>query len=215
MNEVADRIGALVVYPNGTGGIPYVRLFWNTEHCCGVETRSGADEAGMVAAIVDTLARAFPVDRSRVGLIGFSDAGTLAYLLACDRISGAVLTSIGVISGELPAVPCVPLSGISTMVFHGTADRNIRYGETAEHVAEWAARDHCAAAQQDSVRGARRADYPACAGGAEVELYTIVDGRHAWPGGDRSSVFAPRPSRDVDASGLFAAFVLDHPRAPR
>ncbi len=214
LNEVADSVGALVVYPNGTGGIPYFRLFWNYLDCCGEHHRP-PNEVAMVRAIVDTLSHHFTLDRSRIGLIGFSDAGTLAYQLACDESD--VLTTIGIISGEAPPDGCRPNSPVSTVVFHGTADKNIHYGDTAAHVAEWAMRQSCRAARTDTVRTAVVADYPACGGsGSEVTLYTIVGGQHAWPGGKRSWFLAPAPSHDVDASRIFAAFVINHPRtSPR
>lgn len=211
MNRVADSVGALVVYPNGTGGIPYFRLFWNTDHCCTGQTRKNVDEVAMVRTIVDSLARVFPVDRRRIGLAGFSDAGTMAYLLACDEPD--VLSAIGVVSGELPASNCAPRSGVSTIVFHGTADRNIRYGRTAEAVSEWAGRERCGGARTDTLPGVIRVDWVNCLGGAVVQLNTIIDGRHAWPGGERSWFLAPRPTRSIDASRAFAAFVIQHPRA--
>jgi polyhydroxybutyrate depolymerase len=210
MNAVADSIGALVVYPNGTGGIPYIRLFWNTDHCCADQSRRGVDEVGMVRGILDSLSHQFSIDRSRVGLAGFSDAGTMAYLLACD--ASETLTTIAVISGELPSSGCVPPAGVSTLVFHGTADRNIQYGHTAESVATWAARERCGAPSIDTIPDVIRTTYSSCASAANVELYTIVGGRHAWPGGARSWFLAPMPTRSVDASRLFAAFVLSHPR---
>jgi polyhydroxybutyrate depolymerase len=215
MNAIADSIGALVVYPNGTGGIPYVRLFWNTDHCCATQPRDGADEIEMVRAIVDSLAGRFPVDRSRVGLIGFSDAGTMAYLMACDARTSGMLSAIGVISGEVPAGHCTPPVGVSTIVFHGTADHNIHYGQTAENVAAWAQRERCTQSARDTLPSVERRAFTHCADGAEVALYTILGGRHAWPGGKRSNVLAPRPTREVDASRLFAAFVLSHPRDVR
>ncbi len=213
MNAVGDSTGALVVYPNGTGGIPYVRLFWNTEHCCTADPRDGPDEAGMVRAVVDSLAAHFPVDRSRIGLIGFSDAGTLAYLLACS--DWRTLTAIGVLSGAAPSERCVPPAGISTMVFHGTADRNMRYGETPALVTDWARRQRCGPATTDTIPDVIRMRWTHCADGAVVELYSILGGRHAWPGGGRSTFIAPRPTASVHTSRLFADFVLDHPRAPR
>lgn len=211
MNAIADSIGALVVYPNGTGGIPYIRLFWNTEHCCGGAMGQGADEPGLVRAIIDSLDRRFPIDRSRVGVIGFSDAGSLAYSLACDAFE--TITAIGVIAGELPPTPCTPARGVSTLVFHGTADGNIRYGRTAEHVAEWAARQRCAGGRTTSTDALVHTAFRACNDASETELYTIVGGRHGWPGGRRSSWLAPRPPRSIDASRVFARFVMDHPRS--
>jgi polyhydroxybutyrate depolymerase len=212
MNAIADSLGALVIYPNGTGGIPYFRLFWNYLDCCGAAHRE-PNEAAMVRAIVDTLAQHFALDRTRIGLIGFSDAGTLAYQLACDEPE--LLTTIGVISGEAPPPNCHPNPPVSTVVFHGTADGNIHYGNTADYVADWARRQACSQTHIDTVRTAAISDYQSCGGGGgtEVKLYSIIGGKHAWPGGKRSWFLAPEPSRDVDASRIFAAFVIDHPRA--
>ena len=211
MNRVADSLGAIVVYPNGTGGIPYVRLFWNVAGCC--SDRSRPDEGAMIDAIVDTLGAHYAIDRSRIGVAGFSDAGTLAYLVACHFPN--VISAIAVVSGELPEQSCTPRPAVSTLVFHGTADRNLRYGETREHVAEWARRESCGPVRADTSATLIHDVYPDCANTARVELYTILGGLHAWPGGRVSWVFAPRASRAIDASRVFAAFVLSHPRATR
>jgi polyhydroxybutyrate depolymerase len=207
LNEIADSLGALVAYPNGTGGIPYIRLFWNFEDCCGPGHRR-PDEAAMVRALIDTLARHFTLDRTRIGLIGFSDAGTLAYELACLQTG---ITAIGVISGEVPRSACRPDPAVSTVVFHGTADRNVPYGATDERVADWAAREGCRRTQVDSLATFRRTIHDECNDGAVVTLYTIFGGHHAWPGGKRSWFLAPAPSRDIDASRIFSQLVVSHP----
>ncbi|HVX40793.1 MAG TPA: PHB depolymerase family esterase [Gemmatimonadaceae bacterium] len=208
MNRVADSLGAIVVYPNGTGGIPYVRLFWNVAGCCSDASRP--NEAAMIRTIVDTIGAHYAIDRTRIGVAGFSDAGTLAYLLACHDAD--VITAIGVISGEVPERACVPQPPVSALVFHGTADRNVRYGATRAHVARWAAGESCGLAAADTSVALIHDRYAGCAGGAVVELYTIRGGKHAWPGGRGSSIFAPHPSRAIDASRAFAAFTLAHPR---
>ena len=213
MNAIADSIGALVVYPNGTGEIPYFRLFWNEKGCCAREGGvRGVDEEGMLRAIVDSLSRVFPIDRTRVGLAGFSDPGSMAYPIACDQSD--LWTTIGVIAGKLPANACRPKRGVSTVVFHGTADHNIRYGTTASDVADWARRQDCGAAVTVSLPAMSTTDYPGCRDGAEVKLYTLIGGKHGWPGGRKSWFLAPNPSRAVDASRAFADFVISHPRAP-
>jgi len=206
-NEIADRLGTLVAYPNGSGGIPYVRLFWNYKDCCGAG-HGRPDEAAMIRALIDTLDRHFALDRSRIGVIGFSDSGTLAYELACLHTG---ITAIGVISGEVPRDECTPDPAISTVVFHGTADKNIPYRDTDARVAEWAARERCTADHSDTTAAFRHTLYEGCKDGAIVELYTIVGGRHAWPGGKRSWFLAPAPSRDVNASRIFSELVLSHP----
>ena len=211
MNAIADSIGALVVYPNGTGEIPYFRLFWNEMGCCdrtnGVH---GVDEEKMLLTIVDSLARTFPIDRTRIGLAGFSDPGSMAYVIACDQ--SELWTTIGVIAGKFPATQCSPKRGVSTVVFHGTADHNIRYGTVDSDVATWARRQECGPVATDSSREVKVADYAGCRDGAEVKLYSLIGGKHGWPGGKRSWLFAPSPSRAVDASRAFASFVVSHPR---
>lgn len=207
LNAIGDSVGALVVYPNGTGGIPYVRLFWNFHDCCGPGHRR-PDEAAMIRALLDSLDAHFSIDHTRIGLIGFSDAGTLAYELAC---AGVGLSAIGVISGEVPP-GCRPSPAVTTVVFHGTADANVHYGETRERVADWARREGCRATSADTTGHVVRTQHTACDDDAVVTLYTIVGGRHAWPGGKPSWIFAPAPTSDVDASRIFTRAVLDHPR---
>jgi poly(3-hydroxybutyrate) depolymerase len=207
LNRIGDSIGALVAYPNGTGGVPYVRLFWNFTKCCGANG-GRPDEAAMIRSLVDTLAAHFPVDRARVGLIGISDAGTLAYELGCADVG---LSAIGVVAGEVPD-NCRPHRAIATVVFHGTADNNIHYGQTAERVADWARREGCRGVTADTTRDVIRTTHSPCDDGTVVTLYTIVGGHHGWPGGKRSWIFAPAPSGAVDASRVFARFVLEHPR---
>ena len=139
----------------------------------------------MVRALVDTLARHFPLDRTRVGLVGFSDAGTLAYEIACA--APRTITAIGVISGEVPSSACAPAPPLSAMVFHGTADRNIPFRHTAQDVAGWASREQCRFATRDSIAPLVRDVFDSCGGtNAQVVLYTIVGGKHGWPGGKRS-----------------------------
>lgn len=213
MNSIGDSIGALVVYPNGTGEIPYFRLFWNELGCCARDGGvHGADEEGMLQAIVDSLSRIFPVDRARMGLAGFSDPGSMAYLIACDQ--SELWTTIGVIAGKRPANGCRPKRGVSTIVFHGTADRNIRYGTTAADVSEWAKLEDCGAGETTSAPTLVTASYSGCRDGAEVKLFTLIGGKHGWPGGKKSWALAPAPSRAVDASRAFASFVIAHPRTP-
>ena len=208
MNRIADSVGAIVVYPYGARGIPYARLFWNVGGCCG--RGSHPDEGALIRAIAALLEARHPIDRARIAVAGFSDAGTLAYAIACAE--APTVTVIGVVSGRLPERSCVPSPAVSTVVFHGTADRNVRYDHTREHVADWAHRLGCRRARADTTAALIDDSYDGCADGAVVVLHTIVGGRHAWPGGRRGWFLAPPASRAIDASRAFAAFVMAHPR---
>lgn len=210
MNAIADSVRAIVVYPNGTGEIPYFRLFWNEFGCCARGAVHGVDEEKMLAAIVDTLSKDFPIDRTRVGLAGFSDPGSMAYLIACDQSN--IWTVIAVVSGRLPKSDCAPARGVSTVVFHGTSDHNIRYAATDADVRAWSSREGCDFSASSDAPGVTITTFRGCKDNAEVKLYSIIGGKHGWPGGRRSSIFAPVPPRSVDASRVIVDFLLTHPR---
>jgi poly(3-hydroxybutyrate) depolymerase len=72
--------------------------------------------------------------------------------------------------------------------------------------ARWAAHDGCGAtpAVSQPLPGVELSAYPACAGGAEVALYTIAGAGHEWPG-------APQQTAAVDANAVMWAFFITHP----
>ena len=45
-----------------------------------------------------------------------------------------------------------------------------------------------------------------------MELYTIVDGKHAWPGGQAVSAQVGEPTSEISASPLMWEFFEAHPR---
>ena len=53
-----------------------------------------------------------------------------------------------------------------------------------------------------------------CPAGQAVELHTVADNPHAWPGGKRPWVFAPRPARGVDGAALVLGFLARALAAP-
>jgi polyhydroxybutyrate depolymerase len=50
--------------------------------------------------------------------------------------------------------------------------------------------------------------YSGCEAGSEVVLVTIVDGLHAWPGGQRRLI--DKPTQDISASEMMLEFFLEH-----
>jgi polyhydroxybutyrate depolymerase len=61
-----------------------------------------------------------------------------------------------------------------------------------------------------------RRTYRNCADGADVVLYTVLDGGHTWPGGGPlPEWFAGRTSHSVDATSVMWAFFREHPLRKR
>jgi polyhydroxybutyrate depolymerase len=82
----------------------------------------------------------------------------------------------------------------------------------AEAIAFWMLQDGCPTTPQTSQIGSIRHDvYAGCAQGASVELYTIQDGEHAWPGGQAVSPQVGQPTMEISASALIWEFFAAHP----
>jgi poly(3-hydroxybutyrate) depolymerase len=78
-------------------------------------------------------------------------------------------------------------------------------------LASWREADGCAGTASERRDGqVAHTSWAACPAGVAVELYTIEQGRHEWPGAD------PKPgndpvSRALDATPVIWAFLRAHP----
>lgn len=118
LDEVADREGYVVAYPNGFLGT------WNAGACCSFARWAGIDDMGFLDKLIDTLVEQGVADPRRVFMTGFSNGGGMAYRYACQR-SGR-LAGIAVVSGAL-AIGCTPEHPVSVLAFHGTWDPSVPY----------------------------------------------------------------------------------------
>jgi len=110
---------------------------------------------------------------------------------------------------------------------HGTADHNIPYaggrGDGVAHihgppvlVQQWQHVDDCAAPTV-STSGPVTISMAGCPNGRAVELITLAEAGHQWPGGsakplvERTLQLDP-PARELSATPTFWQFFQDHPR---
>ena len=123
--ELADREGFYVVYPEGLPG-SYGKPTWND--CRGDATvSSSADDVGFLLAILDQVAAAHPLDRSRVYASGMSNGGFMALRLAVEKPD--VFAAVAAIGAAMPAVSeCAsPQRPLPVLFMNGTADRHMPY----------------------------------------------------------------------------------------
>ncbi len=219
-NEEAERHGFIVVYPSGIrGGGPRV---WRLN----AATRFPTD-VRFISDLIDTLKAAWNIDSTRIYADGLSNGGGMAFVLSCtlsDRIAAVGLVASAQL---LPWSWCTDRRAVPMIAFHGTADSAAKYkggpswvepnkpfANIPRWAANWAERNRCAPSPIDSavaVDVIRRA-YVKCADGADVVLYTILEGGHTWPGGGPlPEWFTGTTTHNIDASSEMWAFFSEHP----
>lgn len=218
-NRVADRHGFIVVYPSGTGLARHKA--W----------RAGDDsslrDVRFIADLINTLSADFNIDAERIYADGLSNGAGMAFRVSCelsDRIAAAGMVASAVfLSWEGCAAP----RPVPTIVVHGTADRFTGYHGGKSWVApnkefpaipSWTAaraqRNGCQGSPADTVvaKDVTRTVYSGCADNAAVELYTIHEGGHTWPGGEpMAEWFVGRTATSIDAASVMWEFFSAHP----
>ncbi|MBN2077840.1 MAG: hypothetical protein JW838_02670 [Spirochaetes bacterium] len=228
-NELAERDGFLVAYPDGIG------RHWNDFRDDPIDYahRNNIDDVGFIRALIDAIAARHPVDGKRVFATGISNGGFMCYRLACelgDRIRGVAVVTANHPEGAKER--CRPARPVSVMILNGTEDPLVPYHgghvtvlkrkrgaivSTDETVAFWAGANACSAAPRrealpdaDPGDGTRieRITYRDCGEGTSVILYRIIGGGHTWPGGKPylSERIVGRVSRDIAACDVIWKF---------
>lgn len=218
LSRLADQQNFIVVYPNGTG----THQSWNGGDCCGEARVRQVDDVGFTRALIAELASFLNIDRQRVYATGFSNGAILVYRLACDLADQ--IAAIGPVSAAPALQACHPSRPVSVIHFHGDADQLNPYagGKASSSalvfmsveagIALWVDLNSCPAQAAETLNGqVLHRLYAPCRDGTTVELYKILGGEHAWPGGEAVSPQVGEPTQAIDASALMWAFFVAHP----
>jgi polyhydroxybutyrate depolymerase len=220
LSEQAESSGFIVVYPNGTGE----KKSWNGGHCCGEAAKNNVDDVGFVRALISELASLTRIDPDRVYATGFSNGAILVYRLACelpDQI--AAIGPVGATQILDDQEACQPARSVPVIHFHGTADRlnpydggtttaDFKFVAVKDAIDFWAEKNACPDKPQSTQSGTIQHEVVApCAQNSAVELYTIVGGEHAWPGGLAVSAQVGEPTMEISATPLMWEFFAAHP----
>lgn len=225
-NEIADEFGFIVVYPNGAGRLSDDKLLtWNGGACCGYAQEKNVDDVGFVRAIVDDLQSQITLDEKRIYATGLSNGGILSHRLGCEATD--LFAAIAPVAGTLNFAPCNPAQPISVIEFHGTADQHILYeggfgpdslvdvdfASVADSVAFWTSFNACAPQPQTNMfEDIQDEIWTGCSNSTNVELVTIMDGGHSWPGGQSGWPGSDQPTTTISAAQLIWEFFADHPK---
>ena len=226
---LSDRYGFIVVYPDG------IRRGWND----GREGKQGADDLGLVKALITDFSRRYSIDPKRIYVNGFSNGAMFSQYVGCSLANQ--IAAIAPVSGYMPtedAAGCHPARPISVLEIGGTADpvmpftggeikllgfrRGAAVLSAKQTLSLWTNTAKCKAPSQVAAlapvatndgTSISRTTYASCVNATSVVLYTVIGGGHAWPGGPQ---YAPkliigRASRQLNASQTIVEFFLEHP----
>jgi polyhydroxybutyrate depolymerase len=214
MDAKADSAGFVAVHPEGTG----ITQSWNAGACCGDAASSALDDVGFVSKVIDELESKLCVDAHRIFATGMSNGGFLSHRLACelsDRIA-----AVAPVAGVLGIPTCNPTRPMSVFQFHGTLDALVAYDgspsmgfpSVKQTLSGWASRSGCSLTPRETSKKGEVTcvTYDNCKAGAEVNLCTVTNGGHTWPGG------LPVPSlghttSDIVATDAMWDFFVKHP----
>lgn len=225
LDDVADRVGFAVAYPNGTGKLRFAGLTWNAATCCGSAERRRIDDVAFARALVDTLVRTVHVDAARVYATGFSAGGMMALLLACERVP--FVAGAADVAGAMPDTTCAAGARLPVLLVRGDDDDELRHDHLVHRrrnnhryavsfggaLEFWAAHNGCGpGVVRDSQATYEVIAARDCPAGLDVRELVVRGQAHAWPGGGKPWLFSPTPARDVDASRVIADFFVDERR---
>ncbi len=225
-DQLAAKEGFIVAYPSGLGAAVSA---WNVEgggdsdrNCCGQSARTGVDDVGFVLNMVKTIQASLPIDADRVYAAGMSNGAILSYTLACDS---DVFAAIGPTSGTM-LVDCKNPNPVSVIAIHGMLDTSVPFdgskgsgmagidGPPIESViSTWRSIDSCAA-PSSSTEGVVTTSIAQCANGRTVELITVADAGHGWPGTPPSEQqgSVPTTTAPIESTQVIWQFFASHPK---
>jgi polyhydroxybutyrate depolymerase len=211
LDEHADRLGWIAVYPDGIQGT------WSVGcGSCTTAERLGVDDFFFLRTLVEHLDDHLAIDRDRIYVVGFSQGGMAAGWMACRGLPG--LAGVGLVAAPVVATvqaSCSPPSPLPVVHVHGASDPVLPWDGAGQQLPSipttldlWAGVNGCG--ESPDVRdvagtpgepgAVERWDWPGCAPGSLLRLYRVEAGGHGWFGARGSQV-------DLDTSGaLLDAF---------
>lgn len=179
----------------------------------------GTDD-DFLTALTDDMKRRYCVDTDRVFMLGISLGAWKAAVTACG--AGSTFAAAALVAVEVHPPGCPPLAVVA---FHGTADPTVPYGEgsghdypdspnaglpgTHENIANWAKGNGCDPHPTVERIGddVEKWTYENCTAG--LELYTVDEGGHTWPG---ASIDIGPTTTTIDATQIALDWFAAHPR---
>jgi len=203
-NELAEASGVIVAYPEGPGG------YW--DYGAGLPAweviPDARDDLSFIAAMVEEIDRGWPLDRSRMYAVGYSNGARMAYRLACELPVAAAAMVSATVGDEVTeacsddVVPVWIQHGTLDQVIPFEGDQDVMFGDlrigrslsVIETAQFFARRNGCdnptmeslhsptelTALAEMSAIAVNRVQYQDCANGTTVDVIVADGGGHTW-----------------------------------
>jgi polyhydroxybutyrate depolymerase len=219
-NDIADREGFIVAYPDGLG-----------RHWADFRGLSDSDDVGFIRTLIEKLERENNIDPRRVYATGISNGGFFSANLACiltDKI--AAIASVAATMAEGEPEHCKPSKPISVLYIHGSKDPIVPIGggpvartrgvavsqETAINF--WKNFDQTSEKPETENFSSdnttiHRKIYSGGKNGTEVVQYVIDGVGHVWPGGPQylPAFIVGHATNAINASEVIWEFFKKNP----
>lgn len=229
-NELAEREGVIVVYPDGID-----REWSYLPGTPGIPAEAGVDDVGFLTRLIADLARDLTLDAQRVYVMGFSNGGFMTQRLACD--ASDTFAAFGSVAATLyPGFidRCAGAPPVPIMLIHGTHDAVVRWEGAAiqgqiialsmpDTAGFWAEHNRCdpeqvvhelvPKADPDASTEVHRLSVGGCAGRGAVLYEVIAGGGHNLPGvvGRLDPAVAGAVNTDINTADELWTFFAAHP----
>ncbi len=165
---------------------------WNAGTCCGASMRAGVDDVGFLNEVRVLLRDRYALPDERIGLVGYSTGGQMAYRLLCSAPGFAARAVI--VAGSMQA-PCTPSGELpSTLIVHGLLDTTIPWAFSQARTsfidvaprpgltsaAAYAAAARCRSKVVDRTDGRWLMGYRGCSGTASLTVIGMPEAGHGW-----------------------------------
>jgi polyhydroxybutyrate depolymerase len=235
-SDLSDRENFFVLYPNGIGILGWLQ-HWNAGHCCGKAASDKVDDVGYIEMAIEQTCRIANIDRRRIYMVGFSNGGMLTHRFGSEhsRLLAAIAPMAASIGGRSdPETPLwqitSPENPLPVILFHGKKDKAVPYSggfvkdevdgreylSVAESTDFWRTQNGCfTQTEEDSLYQGTviRKTWRGCRDNVQVQLHTLSDWGHIWPGPYFTDALAPdHPLHGYDAAKVIWNFFKGYRR---